>query len=100
MKIWRQLSGFDWDQGNAKKSLMKHGITAQEAEEIFFNQPLLVAETRKHQAAEQRFFALGKTHRGKRLFVVFTVRHSKIRPISCRPMSRKERSVYEQETHT
>ena len=65
-----------------------------ECEEIFFNQPLIVADDEKHSGNEKRFYALGKTDRGKRLFIVFTLRDNKIRIISVRGMSKKERSIY------
>lgn len=65
-----------------------------ECEEIFFNQPLIVADDEKHSGDEKRFFALGKTDRAKRLFIVFTLRDNKIRIISARSMSKKERSIY------
>lgn len=65
-----------------------------ECEEIFFDQPLIVADDEKHSGDEKRFYALGKTDRGKRLFIVFTLRDNKIRIISARGMSKKERSIY------
>lgn len=92
--MWEQLEGFEWDAGNLHKSWEKHGVTPQEAEEIFFNEPLVVAEDAAHSHAERRCFALGKTHEGRHLFVVFTVRSARIRVISARPMNKKERTLY------
>ncbi len=66
-----------------------------ECEELFFNYPLLVATDVLHSNAELRFVALGKTEVGRRLFAVFTIRDRRMRVISARAMSRKERSVYE-----
>ena len=37
------ITGFSWDVGNARKSQDKHGVTQSAAEEVFFNQPLLIA---------------------------------------------------------
>lgn len=88
------LTGFDWDKGNTHKSWIKHGVSIQEAEEIFFNQPLLVAEDEKHSHKEERHFALGRTNNGRLLFVVYAVRKDLIRIISARSMSRKERKLY------
>ena len=62
---------------------------------MFFNQPLLVNEDQKHSEYEARCFALGVTHSGKMVYVVFTKRGERIRVISARPMNRKERSIYE-----
>ena len=93
------IEGFDWDDGNARKSLDKHGVTQAEAEQVFAGEPLL-AEDFKHSQAEVRFQALGETVEGRRLHVSFTLRSSgkKIRVISARDMNHKERANYEQET--
>lgn len=95
--MWEKLEGFEWDAGNLHKSWEKHGVSPQEAEEIFFNEPLVVAEDAAHSGTERRCFALGRTHEGRHLFVVFTARGAKIRVISARPMNRKERKVYGEE---
>jgi len=58
---------------------------------------LLVTYDEKHSESEKRFYALGKTFKGKLLFVVFTTRKDRIRVISARPMNKKERKIYEQE---
>ena len=89
--------GFDWDEGNARKN-EKHGVSQSEAEEVFFNQPLLLLEDPRHGGQESRYHALGKTHEGRRLHISFTLRETGtlIRVISARDMHRKERSIYEQ----
>jgi len=91
------IEGFEWDSGNARKS-DKHGVSQQEAEQVFLNQPLLVLEDLKHSLNEPRFHALGKATDGRLLHIAFTVREEgkMIRVISARPMHRKERSVYAQ----
>ena len=91
------IEGFEWDEGNARKN-NKHDVTASEAEQVFFNQPLLMLEDEKHSQAEPRFHALGMTHTGRKLHIAFTVRGASIRVISARDMHRKERSIYEQES--
>lgn len=94
------IIGFQWDAGNARKSQDKHGVTQSEAEQVFFNQPLLLVEDVKHSQDEPRIHALGKTHAGRRLHLTFTLREdgTLIRVISARDMHRKERGIYEQET--
>lgn len=91
------IEGFDWDDGNARKSLDKHSVTQAEAEQVFAGEPLL-AEDLKHSQAEVRFQALGETVEGRRLHVSFTSRGGgkKIRVISARDMNHKERACYEQ----
>ncbi len=61
---------------------------------MFFNQPLVVADDDVHSVAEERCYALGRTNRGRLLFIVFTLRRRKIRVISVRDMTKKEREVY------
>ena len=92
-----QITGFDWDEGNARKN-EKHGVSMAEAEQIFFNAPLLVLEDSAHSQQEARFHALGKTDDGRALHITFTLRQSGllIRVISARDMHRKERAIYEQ----
>ena len=87
-----RVVGFDWDDGNARKSLDKHGVTQREAEEVFVNAPLVIAE-------EGRYQALGQSLTGRQLHVAFTLRNegTRIRVISARHMNRKERALYEQE---
>ena len=89
-----QATGFEWDEGNATKSWTKHEVTQAECEQLFFNAPLLVAADAAHSSTEARYFALGHTNEQRLLFVVFTLRGTLIRPISARPMSRREREVY------
>ena len=90
-------TGFDCDEGNARKN-EKHGVSKSEAEQVFLNKPLLLADDLKHSQRERRFHALGRTDLDRWLHVTFTERANGtlIRPISARVMSRKERVVYEQ----
>ncbi|MFQ5432864.1 MAG: BrnT family toxin [Nitrospinota bacterium] len=89
-----KCTGFEWDMYNADKIRQKHGVTPSECEEVFFNQPLVVAEDVGHSQEENRFYALGHTDSDRGLFVVFTIRGSLIRVISARNMNRKEKKVY------
>ena len=93
-----QIEGFDWDAGNARKSRDKHSVSQLEAEQIFFNEPLLMIADVTHSTIEARFHALGKADAGRLLHVTFTLRGGGrlIRVISARPMHRKERILYEQ----
>ena len=97
---FERLIGFQWDDGNARKSADKHGVSQAEAEWAFFNEPLLVADDALHSRAEPRFHALGVTDAGRRLHVPFTLREedTRIRVVSARDMHRKERTRREQET--
>ena len=94
-----EIEGFDWDDGNSRKSVQKHDVSQAEAEQIFFNDPLLIAEDIGHSIREMRLHALGHTDSGRMLHISFTLRGDGrlIRVISARSMHRKERLRYEQE---
>jgi uncharacterized protein len=88
------LTGFEWDAGNVDKSQHKHGVSPAEAEQALLNRPVVVSEDESHSRREARYRALGRTDRGRSLFVVFTVRESRVRVISARSMSRGEQRRY------
>ena len=92
-----ELLAFDWDHGNSRKN-DRHAVGAFEAEEVFFNQPLLLLADHRYSEAEPRFHALGATHAGRLLHITFTLRGrgTRVRVISARDMHRKERTIYGQ----
>lgn len=97
MKILPSPLTFIWDEGNLLKNLEKHSVTVQEAEEMFVNEPFTVNVDAAHSTIrEKRYQALGQTKASRRLFAAFAVRDRKVRVISIRDMSRKEKAVYEQ----
>ena len=95
-------SGFEWDesgsrgkrQGDADKNWERHRVSPEEAEEAFFNEPLVVRSDVHHSKREKRYYALGRTDVGRHLFIAFTIRGSLLRVISVRDMNRKERGAY------
>ena len=89
-----EIVSFGWDRGNLTKSAQKHAITPEEAEEVFFRQPWVIVDTRPEDR-EPRWAVIGPSERDRILRVLFTIRGRMIRPISCRPASRGERSAYE-----
>lgn len=90
-----RANGFHWDQGNLEKNWLIHRVSPAECEQLFFNQPMVVAADTAHSKVEERFYALGQTDAGRLLFIAFTLRDERIRVISGRDMSRKERRIYE-----
>lgn len=90
------ITGFEWDRGNNQKNITKHGVTNEECEHVFFNNPLLIQEDTPHSIKEHRWYALGKTNIDRLLFISFTLRGEHLRIISARDMSKKERHHYEQ----
>jgi hypothetical protein len=88
-------TGFEWDDGNAHKNWELHNVTPEEAEDVFFHEPLVVRSDVRHSKREKRYYALGHAATGRRLFLVFTVRRKLIRVISARDMNRNETEIYE-----
>lgn len=84
---------FEWDEGNAEKNWNRHQVMPAECEDLFFNEPFIISEV-EHSKDEPRHLAYGITDKDRALFVVFTIRKEKIRVISARDMSRKERKTY------
>lgn len=89
-----EFDGFDWSGGNAEKNWAKHRVMPLEAEQVFFNTPLLSGADPEHSQKESRFYALGQTDERRELFIAFTIRGKRLRVVSARDMSRKERRVY------
>lgn len=95
---FNKVEGFDWDKGNVEKNWLSHKVLFTEAEEVFFNKPILLYPDEKHSSIEVRYYVLGKTDNNRYLFIVFTIRGNLIRVVSARDMSRKEKIVYEKNT--
>ncbi len=95
---WKHICGFEWDTGNQRKNETKHAVNQFEAEQVFFNQPLLLLPDQKHSQHEMRYHALGRSNNARLLHITFTLRSDDklIRVISARDMHRKERETYEQ----
>ena len=91
-----KLNGFEWDAGNRDKNWDLHRVSWFETEEVFFNQPLLLYPDPAHSETEDPSYALGRTGTDRRLFVVFTVRKTKIRIISAQDMAKKEQRTYDE----
>lgn len=87
-------SGFEWVESNTHKNWERHRVSPEEAEDVFFNDPLVVRNDIRHSRREKRFYALGQTSGGRCLFVAFTIRQSLVRVISVRDMNRRERDAY------
>ena len=90
-----EVVGFDWDEGNILKSWEKHKVKHTEAEEVFENKPKFVFPDTKHSKVEIRYGILGVTNNKRSLSATFTLRNNRVRVISARDMSKRERTFYE-----
>lgn len=88
------IDGFEWNAGNARKNWRRHRVTQAECEQVLLGRPLVVVPDTRHSAVETRQIALGTTAAGRLLMVAFTIRGTRLRVISARPMSRRERTIY------
>lgn len=96
MELFREPLEFEWDAGNREKNLLRHRVTNAECEEAFFDPHKRILKETLHvtgASQERRYILIGRTSDNKALYVVFTVRASKICVISARDLNRKERGL-------
>jgi uncharacterized protein len=87
---------FEWDPGKAVANLSKHGVSFEEASEVFGDELSWTVPDPDHSVDEERFVVFGCGRQGRHLVVGFTERGDRIRVITARPMTPRERAVYEQ----
>lgn len=89
---------FEWDARKAATNVRKHGVPFSEAATVFADPDALDGPDLKHSARENRSLRLGRSLGGRVLIVAYTIRGAgddeKIRIISARQASRKERAAY------
>ena len=85
---------FEWDTNKFQINLEKHGVSFEEAAEVFFDPFYQEGDATAHD--EQRNFILGYSRTQRLLLVVYVERSLRIRIISSRPATRNERKLYEQ----
>ncbi len=88
---------FEWDIDKYKINLKKHGISFEEATTVWTDILALIAPDPEHSFIEEREWIIGESYKGRLLIVVYTIRNDKIRIISARLATKKERKEYEQE---
>ena len=87
---------FEWDQWNVQKNEQKHGVSRLEAESVFYDPRARLFEDRRHsRPRETRYILYGRSLEARVLMIGFTRRGGKVRVITARPASRRERDVYE-----
>lgn len=86
---------FEWDKGNSVKSFAKHGVNQEEVESLFsLKWAVPIGKQVAPAVNEERYCILGPSLKGHILSVAFSLRDGRVRPISARPASRKERKIY------
>lgn len=89
---------FEWDESKAAANLKKHGVSFEEAKTVFANPIAVIFDDEAHSIDEQRELIIGHSQKNRLLLVSFTERFNVIRIISARPVTRREREDYEQNT--
>ena len=87
---------FEWDTEKARANEQKHGVTFFEACEVFDDDHSSAVRDPDHSVDEDRYLIFGVTNDGKYLVVSYTERGDRIRLISARKMTPRERKAYEQ----
>jgi hypothetical protein len=87
---------FEWDPGKAKENIESHGIAFDEASTAFGDTFSLTIFDPRHSEQEERFILLGNSIMNRLLVIVHTERSGRIRIISARKATSKERIQYEE----
>jgi uncharacterized DUF497 family protein len=87
---------FEWDRNKAIVNERKHGVSFEEATEVFADEYSSTIADPDHSMGEQRSVIFEGTQADRFLVAAFTERNDRIRIINARPMTRRERNAYEQ----
>lgn len=88
---------FEWDPANLLQN-EQYSVSDAEAEQVFFNEPLLLLEETAHAVPGKHWQALGRTNGHRLLKISFALRAEpgRLRIVSARPMHHRERKIYAQ----
>ena len=86
---------FEWDPEKGRENEQKHGVGFLEASEVFDDDHSSSVPDPDHSANEDRYLIFGISKQGKHLVVSYTERGERIRLISARHMTSRERRAYE-----
>lgn len=89
--------GFEWDATKARRNLKDHAIGFSEAVTVFEDPLVVIERSPKHSLGEDRYVIIGVSDQGRLLAVAYTPRH-RLRIISARKLTPKERRDYEKQT--
>jgi uncharacterized DUF497 family protein len=87
---------FEWDPRKAARNLAKHEVPFEEAASVFGDPLGLIEEDARHSVDEERFVLLGLSRVRRLLAVMFAEHGERVRIISARRATRRERRDYEQ----
>ena len=86
---------FEWDAEKATSNLSKHGVSFAEAITVFGDPLEVMIPDPTHSQGELRFVSIARSEAGRLLAVAYTERDQRIRIISAREATPRERRQYE-----
>lgn len=86
---------FEWDPAKASSNAVKHGVEFTEAVTVFGDPLEIVIPDPDHSVGEPRYLSVGMSSAGRLLVVSYTQRNGRIRLISAREATARERKTYE-----
>jgi hypothetical protein len=87
---------FEWNEVKAKANFKKHKVKFEEGKTIFNDPFLFTFPDSKHSGNEERYINIGLSANGRVIILTHTERQGKIRIISCRKATTRERRFYEE----
>jgi len=85
---------FEWDPNKAARNVEKHHVSFDEAATVFDDPVFITVIDEEHSADEERYITIGRSQRGRLLLVAHTDHEGRIRVISARKATRRERKFY------
>jgi uncharacterized protein len=85
---------FDWDPHKEEVNVRKHGISFREALTVWADEDAFIMPDPEHSVGELREWILGASNQEKLMVVVFIYRDDRVRIISARPVTKREREGY------
>ncbi len=86
----------EWDPEKARRNLLKHGVSFDEAATVFGDPMSVTVPDPDHSRGESRYVDVGRSRTGLLLVVSYTDRGGRLRLISARPATRRERRTHEE----
>ncbi len=87
---------FEWNEAKARENLIKHKVSFDEGKTVFNDPLLLTFADADSSEAKERCINIGLSARNRILVLIHTQRKGKIRIISCRKATPRERKDYEE----
>ena len=85
---------FEWDSAKASANLRKHKVSFIEAASVFFDPVALTFDDPDHSKAENREITIGTSNKERTLFVSHCLRGERLRIISARKATKREKTQY------